>query len=250
MTDAIMSLSVCKITQFYVIGIGCLVILFFYHIFVRSKYMNNMDSCSIKKAIGWSLIVFFASAVIAGSFNVCRNYLGLTDSTVSYVVYMLTNLATSLATLWIARSRSCFNIAFGQVAAYVVASIYLLYAINMASGLFAGFWLFGLFGEYFILIIDLLTALFVIGYLFMTKTWLPIKIVGTAIYVVYLFMAIVSRLISYFWQDYNENFDTCESLFAIHDGLSVTSFGLNNIALALTIVWLATRVAMSRPTER
>ncbi len=193
-----------------------------------------------KKALGIALIGLFAIYPLGTLFDIICNVIDY-NRTISNVIWLLLTTMVCVSTFFAAKDKNSFNNGFGQITAYALIALYATSATNLTIGIFANFSVFFFLGSYAFLVMALITASIVTTYLFLSKVWLPIKILGSITFALRIISGVVVLLFEKIWQIY----DSSEINFSAIEQLSLSLVICNCLvavcsitALILVVIWL------------
>lgn len=205
-----------------------------------------------KKALGIALIGLFAIYPLGTLFDLSYRWLDFFNPVVPGVVWFLLDIMVCVSTFFVAKDKNSFNNSFGQITAYALIALYATSATNLTIGIFANFSVFSFLGSYASLVMALITAAIVTTYLFLSKVWLPIKILGSITFALRIISGVVILLFEKFWQNYNPS----EINFSAIEQLSLSLLICNCLvavcsitALVLVIIWLNKRAKMPSASQ-
>ena len=197
-----------------------------------------------KKALGIALIGLFAIYPLGTLFDLSYRWLDFFNPVVPGVVWFLLDIMVCVSTFFAAKDKNSFNNSFGQITAYALIALYATSATNLTIGIFANFSVFSFLGSYASLVMALITAAIVTTYLFLSKVWLPIKILGSITFALKIIASFVIALMNETWKS-TIGKDSGELDYSAIEQLSI-SFQICNClaaacsiaALILVIIWL------------
>lgn len=195
---------------------------------------------NIKKSLGIPLCCVFVPGIVGWLVNkLAMSVLGYNQ--IGYAIFwLILNLFVCFGLFYAYRRKNILLNNIGTIASIVGIIIYGLFAINNAIHLFSDFNLFGFWGNYSSVILEIIVAFCIAGFLFGSKAWLPIKIVGTLSYVPSIIAGFIIAKLPFAY-DLCENTGDYSLINKMSDAIILSDMFvliLSLCALILTIVWI------------
>ena len=209
--------------------------------------MPIMKSLEIKKILGISFCGFFGAALIGRLSNYAISLFEWYDSYSSIgftIFWILVNLISMGAMLYIAINKKVFTSPLGQVLTFLMAALCATFAISHIASRFQVN-IYSFLGTYASVIIGVVELVIMAGIMFLSKTWLPIKILATSIYIPSIITSLYIIKLNAAWELYDKTSD-----YSVVEGISkliatwnLIGFILILATVILTIIWMCMRTA-------
>lgn len=145
---------------------------------------------NVKKRLGIPLCAYFGISLLGLLyFNLQGFILGTNSITANLVVSFIQNLACGLLILYASLFKDNFNNAVGRIAGFGLVLLYALFTLNTITGFFG---VVLLDGQTINLIVSFILFAAMSVFLFFSKAWLPVRILGS---LKYLFSIVSTALL-------------------------------------------------------
>lgn len=211
-----------------------------------------MNALNFKNRLGIALCGFFGAATLSSLYVVCNIIFLTYNRTVAFVLLFIVNIICGISLFYAAKSKDNFNFNIGRIAAFILVAMYFIFAINNITFNF-GFPLFKFLGTTAGVILDSIIFILLATFLFSSKIWMPIKIVGSIEYLISIISCIIFIELNNAFEVANNTYDYTlyDSLVSSEDLCSYIILLINISSLILTIVWMNQRsIAPSASTHK
>lgn len=198
-----------------------------------------------KKSVGIALCGLFGSYVVSSIFNLSFKWFEYYNETFAGILWAVTNIAVVLTTAVVALDKKAFTSKIGNILAWVVCVLYCAFGVNSIVTSQIHTSIFEFLGTYASPILGFLSAAIVIPYLFLMKSWLPIKIVGASVFIPNIVSDFIIVQLNNAWKvmsEYPEQYESYENIISNLEVSNYFSYGLYAAALILTIIWLSKKI--------
>lgn len=201
-----------------------------------------MNTPKSNKNLGAALCGFFGAAILSGLYNVYNIVFQNYNQIATIIIFLLVNLICCISIWYAAKFKENFNYKIGRIAALAMVVLYGLFAINNVTA-YIDFPLFKFLGKGAAIILDSLMFVLVATFLFSSKTWFPIKIVGSIEYLVSIISCVFILELNNTLNIADETYDYSryDSIISAINSCSYIILMINVVALILTIVWMNKR---------
>lgn len=192
------------------------------------------------KSLGIPLCLIFGMPILGCIYSFLCAKLGLYDPTFSSIFWIVSNLITACSFFFIGRNVH-FAKHVGNISAYVMGGIYILYLISHLCYLFANFYLMAEVGAAIRIAISILCLVAIILILIFSNAWQPVKIVGIVSYIPSIISIIISSQFQSAFEKQQEthDFEPYARLVNAFETVGYIESAIFLVALILTIIWLS-----------
>ncbi len=211
-----------------------------------------MNTLNFKNRLGLALCGFFGASTLTGLFALSNIVFQTYNQTVAIILFIIVNLVCGISIFFAAKFKDNFNFNIGRIAAFVMVAMFALFAINNVTGYF-DFPLFKFLGKGAGIILDSIMFILLGTFLFSSKAWLPIKIVGSIEYLINIVSCVFIIELNNAYELAKDTYDYAlyDSIISAINSCTYIVLLINVTSLILTIIWMNKRsVAPSTQNQK